>query len=65
MRKPDEEIFRHTADLLGLDPSECVMVDDLPHNIRGAVATGMVGVLHRTYAETLLELEAVFDRPLR
>jgi FMN phosphatase YigB (HAD superfamily) len=40
------------------------MVDDLPHNVRGAVAAGMVGVLHRSYAETLLELEALFDVPL-
>ncbi|HYY09403.1 MAG TPA: HAD-IA family hydrolase, partial [Kineosporiaceae bacterium] len=29
MRKPDAEIFRHTAELLGLEPAECVMVDDL------------------------------------
>jgi putative hydrolase of the HAD superfamily len=64
MRKPDPEIFRHAAELLGLRTAECVMVDDLPHNIEGAVATGMVGVLHRSYDETLLELEAVFDRRL-
>jgi len=64
MRKPDPEIFLHAADLLGLQPAQCVMVDDLPHNARGAVAVGMVGVLHRSYPETLAELEALFDRRL-
>jgi epoxide hydrolase-like predicted phosphatase len=65
MRKPEARIFRHTADLLGLRPENCVMVDDLPHNVRGAVAAGMVGVLHHSYEETALELEALFDLPLR
>jgi HAD superfamily hydrolase (TIGR01509 family) len=59
MRKPDAEIFRHTAELLGLEPAECVMVDDLPHNIRGAVATGMVGVLHTDADTTRAELEVL------
>jgi epoxide hydrolase-like predicted phosphatase len=59
MRKPDPEIFRHTAELLGLDPGECVMVDDLPHNIRGAVAVGMVGVLHTDVDTTRAELEVL------
>jgi HAD superfamily hydrolase (TIGR01509 family) len=47
MRKPEPEIFRYTAERLGLPTTACVMVDDLPHNVSGAVAVGMVGVLHR------------------
>jgi HAD superfamily hydrolase (TIGR01509 family) len=65
MRKPEAEIFRHTADLLGVPPEECVMVDDLAGNIHGAVASGMVGVLHKSYEETAEELEILFDRRLR
>jgi HAD superfamily hydrolase (TIGR01509 family) len=65
MRKPEARIFQHTAGLLDLPTSRCVMVDDLPHNITGAVEAGMVGVLHNSYDQTLLELEALFDRPLR
>jgi epoxide hydrolase-like predicted phosphatase len=65
MRKPDEEIFTHTAELLRLAPGECVMVDDLPTNIRGAVAAGLVGVLHVGYEQTADELEVLFDLPLR
>lgn len=64
MRKPELRIYRHTAELLGVPPGECVMVDDLPHNVSAAAAAGMVGVLHRTYDETLGELEVLFDRPL-
>jgi len=64
LRKPDAEIFLHTAALLGLPPQDCVMVDDLARNVHGAVAVGMVGVLHRDYRQTLTELEALFDRPL-
>ncbi len=65
MRKPEPEIFRHVLDLIGLEAAECVFVDDLPHNVAAAVALGMVGVRHRSYDESLLELEVLFDRPLR
>jgi putative hydrolase of the HAD superfamily len=65
MRKPERRIFEHTAALIDLPLSACVMVDDLPHNITAAVQAGMVGVLHRTYDETAGELEILFDRALR
>jgi phosphoglycolate phosphatase-like HAD superfamily hydrolase len=65
MRKPEPEIFRHTCFRLGLPPSECVMVDDLPHNVSGAVVVGMVGVLHTSYERTAQELESLFRLPLR
>jgi putative hydrolase of the HAD superfamily len=65
MRKPDPEIFLHTAGLLKLDPAECVLVDDLPSNIEGAVAVGMVGVRHTAYDDTAAELEALFGIRLR
>jgi HAD superfamily hydrolase (TIGR01509 family) len=64
MRKPDAEIFRHTAQLLGLEPAECVMVDDLPHNVRGAVAAGMVAVQHTATDSTRAELEVLFELEL-
>lgn len=65
MRKPEHRIYRHTADLLGLDPAQCVMVDDLAPNVRAAVEVGMAGVQHRSYPETALDLEAVFGLRLR
>jgi len=60
MRKPEPRIFEHALDLMALRPDECVFVDDLRHNVDAAVQLGMFGVLHRTYDQTLLELEAVF-----
>ncbi|MFM1966332.1 MAG: hypothetical protein RL134_2057 [Actinomycetota bacterium] len=60
MRKPDAEIFHHTLDLLGLDASDCVFVDDLHHNIAAAADLGIVGVRHTSYETTLAELEALF-----
>ena len=59
MRKPDADIFRHTAALLRLDPGACVMVDDLPQNVRGAVAAGMVAVQHTDVDSTRAELEVL------
>ena len=64
MRKPDAEIFRHTADLLRLDPGACVMVDDLPQNVRGAVAAGMVAVQHTDVDTTRAELEVLLGLDL-
>jgi epoxide hydrolase-like predicted phosphatase len=65
MRKPEARIYRHVLDLLGLEPQQAVMVDDLPPNVRGAVEVGMVGVLHESYEQTRTELEAVFEIDLR
>ncbi len=60
MRKPEPGIYRHTAALLGVDPRQCVFVDDLRPNVRGAVDVGMVGVHHVTPEDTVVELEALF-----
>ncbi|MFC7341500.1 HAD-IA family hydrolase [Saccharopolyspora griseoalba] len=59
--KPSPEIYWLTAHRLGLEPQECVMVDDLPRNVAGAVDAGMVGVHHRDVESTLTEFTALFD----
>ncbi len=64
MRKPEARIYEHTVRLLALRPDECVFVDDLSDNVRAAAAAGLVGVHHRSYDETLAELEILFDRAL-
>ena len=64
LRKPEPEIYLLCAQQLGLPPGACVFVDDLAPNVRGAAAVGMVGVLHRTYDETVAELEALLEIPL-
>jgi epoxide hydrolase-like predicted phosphatase len=65
MRKPEERIYRYAAEAVRLEMDECVFVDDMQVNVAAAVSLGMVGVLHREYEATALELEAVFERQLR
>ncbi len=65
MRKPEPRIFQHVLRLIDLPADECVFVDDLPHNVTAAVQLGFVGVVHRSYDETLHELEAILDLQLR
>ncbi|MBN9097231.1 MAG: HAD-IA family hydrolase [Pseudonocardia sp.] len=63
-RKPDPEVFRRVAGLLGVDVRECVVVDDLARNVRGARAAGAVGVLHRDDLDTTVaEVEILLDLP--
>jgi epoxide hydrolase-like predicted phosphatase len=59
LRKPEPAIYELCAQQLGIATDRCVFVDDLAPNVRGAAAVGMVGVLHRTYDETVAELEAL------
>lgn len=65
MRKPEPAIYRHAAAALGLDPGECVFVDDLGTNVKGAVAVGMVGVKFVSADQAIEELEALFGLVLR
>ncbi len=64
MRKPEEQIFRHAAGLLGLAPHECVFIDDLKANVDAAEAIGMTGVLHSDPAGTVTRLTELLGIPL-
>ncbi|HXW47729.1 MAG TPA: HAD family phosphatase [Streptosporangiaceae bacterium] len=52
MRKPESRIFLHAAELLGLEPAECVFIDDIAANITAAEQLGFTGVLHTDTATT-------------
>jgi len=45
MLKPQPEIYELVAEQLGCEPSECVMIDDLPPNVEGAIRVGMQGIV--------------------
>jgi putative hydrolase of the HAD superfamily len=64
MRKPEERIFLHAAQMLGLAPQECVFIDDIEVNVAAAVACGMTGVHHTGAAATAAELQALLGMPL-
>jgi epoxide hydrolase-like predicted phosphatase len=59
LRKPDPEIFRLTTDKLGVEPRECVFVDDHPGHLQAALEVGMTTVLHRSPEVTLAELRGL------
>jgi len=62
-RKPDPEVFRRVAAMLDVPPQECVMVDDLARNVRGARAAGMVAVQHHDVDVTVCEVGILLDLP--
>ncbi|XVX19273.1 HAD-IA family hydrolase [Actinomycetota bacterium] len=56
LRKPDPRIYLLAAERLGREPGECVVIDDLAGNARGAVLAGMTGIVHRSAEDTRAEL---------
>ncbi|HEY0474700.1 MAG TPA: HAD family phosphatase [Kribbella sp.] len=59
LRKPEPQIFRLAAERVGLEPAECVFIDDLDLNVEAARALGMTAILHTSYDETRRELESL------
>jgi putative hydrolase of the HAD superfamily len=57
MRKPEEGIFLHTTRSLGLEPHECVFIDDIEANVAAAIACGMTSVHHTEAASTAAALQ--------
>jgi epoxide hydrolase-like predicted phosphatase len=57
VRKPAPQIYVLGAQRIGLEPSACVFVDDLPFNLAPAAELGMATVHHRHAQETVPELE--------
>jgi len=53
--KPDPAIYAEAARRAGCAPCECVFIDDMEENVRGAVAAGLAGIVYRP--ETDLEEE--------
>ena len=57
LHKPQPEIYTMACKRLGVEPGDCVFVDDLRENITGAEAVGMTAILHRDSAATVARLE--------
>ena len=64
LHKPQPEIFLLAAERIGLEPGDCVFVDDLRENCEGAEAVGMTAVLHRDVDETVSRLEELLGAEL-
>jgi len=57
--KPSVRIFEMMAERLHLDPSECVMIDDLLKNTDGAERAGMHGILLDTVRQAQADLDRI------
>ena len=65
IRKPDPRIYEHTCKLLGVEPKDCVYLDDLGINLKPAKAMGMQTIKVGSAAQPLTELEKILGIPLR
>ena len=59
LAKPDVAIFELTANKLGVDACECVMIDDSSTNCQGAMAAGMQALLYKDINALKLQLESL------
>jgi epoxide hydrolase-like predicted phosphatase len=56
LHKPEPEIYELAASQIGVEPGDCVFVDDLRENCAGAEEVGMTAILHRGADGTLPKL---------
>ncbi|MGB0121364.1 MAG: HAD family phosphatase [Solirubrobacterales bacterium] len=61
VRKPSRRIYEMGAEAAGIEPEDCVMIDDLAQNVSGAGRLGMQGIVHADAALTLPVLEQMFE----
>lgn len=62
MVKPDPNIYRLTAERLGVKVGECVLVDDRPEFCAGADAAGMQSVHYRSNEQVMADLQGVLAK---
>jgi putative hydrolase of the HAD superfamily len=55
--KPDPAIYLAAARLGGCDPHECVFIDDMEENVKGAIEAGLAGVHYRPETDLAVELK--------
>lgn len=63
VRKPSRQIFSIACERLGVSPEECVLVDDLEHNLVGAARLGIHGIHHRSAPETIARVRESLRLP--
>jgi putative hydrolase of the HAD superfamily len=65
LRKPDPRIYRMMVEALGVDPGQCVYLDDLGVNLKPARDMGMTTIKVLNAAQAIGELEAATGLMLR
>ena len=64
LHKPQPEIYLLAAERLGVDPEQCLFVDDLRENCEGAEAVGMTAIRHHSAPETIARLRELTGVPV-
>ncbi len=59
--KPDLEIYQMIARNLGVEPSECVMIDDQPGYCEGAQMAGMQSILFANNEQSMSDLASLLE----
>lgn len=54
--KPDKEIFKLSANRLGVEPEEAVFIDDRIKHIKGANNAGMRGIVYKNFNDLKVQL---------
>jgi putative hydrolase of the HAD superfamily len=65
LRKPDPRIYRMMAEALGVDPGNCIYLDDLGINLKPARDMGMTTIKVVDAAQAIAELETATGLVLR
>lgn len=58
VRKPETRFYEIACDLLGVEPEECVFLDDLGINLKPAAAMGMTTIKVTSVAQAIADLNA-------
>ncbi len=64
-RKPEPRFYEIACELVGVEPSECVFLDDLGINLKPAKAMGMTTIKVGAAEPAIAELESVLGIALR
>jgi len=62
-RPADPELFLLAAERMGIDPANCVVIEDAPNGVQAAKAAGArcIAITNSTDAENLAEADLVCD----
>ncbi len=60
--KPDERAYQIIADRLGVEVSECVLIDDQERYCTGAREAGMQAIWYKNYEQAVAELSTLLSQ---
>ena len=64
VRKPDPAIYQMMSDALGVEPANCIYLDDLGINCKPAAGLGMHAIKVVSGEQALADLSAALEMPL-